>query len=86
MENTSSENTYKILKRSSRGGKWPLQPSDSNLSRVTGSNSQIFGKVSLPLKLSKRISPFNTDFYITSNFKVHADGLLGLTTAHTRFS
>ncbi len=77
-ENILFENAYKFLKRSSRGGKWPFQPSDLNLSGVTGSNLQILGKVSLPLKLSKRISPFHTDFYVTSNFGLPVDGLLGL--------
>ncbi len=32
-----SEDAYKALKRSHRRGKWPLQPSDLNLSGVTGS-------------------------------------------------
>ncbi len=31
-----SDNAYKALKISSRGGKWELQPSDLNLSGVTG--------------------------------------------------
>ncbi len=81
--NVLSEDAYKALKRSSRSGKWPLQVSDLNLSCVTGSNLQILGKVSLPLKLSKRISPLHTDFYITGDFGPPVDGLLGLTTIKT---
>ncbi len=87
--NISSENTYKSLQRSSHDGKWPLQPSDLNLSGVTGSNLQILGKVSLPLKLTKGISHFYTDFYLTSSFgyiqnKHPVDGLLGLTIMKAR--
>ncbi len=81
--NILSCDAYNALKRSSRGCKWKLQPSDLNLSGVTGSNLQILGKVSLPLKLSKRISPFHTDFYVTNNFGPPVDGLLGLTTVKT---
>ncbi len=42
--NILSEDAYKALKRSSRGGKWPLEPSDLNLPGVTGSNLQILGR------------------------------------------
>ncbi len=77
--NILSDYAYKGLKRSSRGNKRLLHPSYLNLSGVTGPNLQILGKVSLPLKLSKRISTSHTDFYVTSNFGFPVDGLLGLT-------
>ncbi|RUM27774.1 MAG: hypothetical protein DSY32_05100, partial [Aquifex sp.] len=77
--NVLSEESYKALKRNSRGGRWILRPSDLNLSGVTGSTLQILGKISLPVRLSKATQPIRTDFYVTSNFKLPSDGLLGLT-------
>ncbi len=81
--NILSEDAYKALKRSFRGSKWPLQPSDLNLSGVTGSNLQILVKVSLPLKLLIRISSFQRDFYLPRKFGLPVDGLLRLTTMKT---
>lgn len=76
--NVLSEESYRALKRHSRGGKWVLRPCDLNLSGVTGSSLQILGKVTLPVRLSRNSRPFRTDFYVTSNFKLPSDGLLGL--------
>ncbi len=49
--NILSDDAYKALKRKSCGSKWPSQPSDLNLSYVTGSSLQILGKVSPSLEL-----------------------------------
>ncbi len=76
--NVISEESYKILKRNSRGGKWILRPSDLNLSGVTGSALKILGKISLPISLSKNTRLVQTDFYVVSNFQLPSDGLLGL--------
>ena len=76
--NVLSEESYRALKRHSRGSKWVLRPCDLNLSGVTGSSLQILGKVTLPVRLSRNSRPFRTDFYVTSNFKLPSDGLLGL--------
>lgn len=76
--NVISEESYKILKRESRGGKWVLRPSDLNLSGVTGSSLHILGIISLPIRLCKNTQPIRTDFYVVSNFKLPSDGLLGL--------
>ncbi len=81
--NILSEDAYKALKKEPSQWQWPLQPNDLNLSGVTGSNIYILGKVSRLVKLAKRISPFHTDYYITSNFGLPVDRLLWLTTMKT---
>ncbi len=76
--NVIFEESYKILKQNSRGGKWMLRPSDLNLSGVTGSALKILGKISLPISLSKNTQPIQSDFYVVSHFKLPSDGLLRL--------
>lgn len=76
--NVISEESYRILKRESRGGKWTLRPSGLNLSGVTGSALNILGIISLPIRLSKSTQPIRTEFFVVSNFKLPSDGLLGL--------
>ena len=76
--NVMSEEAYKALKRNSRGGACVLRPNDMNLAGVTGSRLNILGVVSLPLSLSRHTPLFKADFYVTSDFVLPSDGLLGL--------
>lgn len=76
--NVLSERTYLALKRASRGGRYQLRPSDLNLCGVTADRLNILGLVSLPVSLERNTPVMRLDFYVTSNFSLPSDGLLGL--------
>ncbi len=78
--NVLSADAYAVLKRASRGRRWPLRPSDLNLVGVSSDSIDIKGIVRLPMRLGKRIPVVCEDFYIASNVALPADGLLGLPT------
>ena len=77
--NVLSEESFKALKRSFRGGQWPLRQSDLHLRGVTGSALRILGIVTLPIRLQKGLPVKRIDFFVAANFKLPADGLLGIT-------
>ncbi len=47
---------------------------------MTGSALEILGKVLLTLRPSVKVRPFQATFYVTKNFSLPVDGLLGLNT------
>ncbi len=79
-----SEEAYKVLKRNSRGGACVLRLNDMNLAGVTWSRLNILGIVSLALSLSRNTPLFKADFYVTSDFALPSDGLLGLRTLRSQ--
>ena len=56
----------------------PLRPTDNNLFSVQGSPLQVLGTIVLPLSLAKHVPPFEAEFFVTSDFALNSDGLLGL--------
>ncbi len=77
--NVLSEESFKAVKRSFRGGKWPLRQSDLNVRGVTGSALRILSIVTLPVQMKRGIPIRRMDFYVASNFQLPAGGLLGIT-------
>lgn len=57
-----------------------LFPNDLNVVGVTGPNLQILGKVNLTVQLEEKACPFTTQIYVTTEFALPVDGLLGLET------
>ena len=78
--NALSESSYLALKRTSRGGKYPLLPTDKHLVGVSKVPLNILGIVRLPVCLRKNSKAMRLDFYVISNFSLPSDGLLGLET------
>ena len=76
--NVLSEDSYLALKRASRGGRWPLKPTDTNLLGVSHTPLKILGVVSLPIRLGKNSKVMRMNFYVIQNFSLPSDGLLGL--------
>ena len=76
--NVLSEDSFRAIKRTFRGGRWPLRQSDLNLRGVTGSALSISGMVTLPIRIKRGLPIHYLKFYVTSNFHLPADGLLGL--------
>jgi len=76
--NVLSERAYQLLKRASRGSRWPLRPNDLNLMGVTSEPLDILGIVRLPICLGKGTSIMRLNFYVVSNFSLPTDGLIGL--------
>ena len=75
--NLLSLEAYTALKRASRGGQWPLRPSDLTVSGVSSEPLDIHGIVRLPLRLGKASPALQLDFYVSSTLSVPSDGLLG---------
>ena len=76
--NILSEEAYLALKRASRGGRWPLKPTDINLMGVSHTPLKILGVVCLPIRLGKTTKVMRMDFYVISEFSLPSDGLFGL--------
>ena len=76
--NVLSEEAYLALKRASRGGRWPLKPTDKRLMGISQAPLRILGLVQLPIRLGKCTHVLKLDFYVISNFSLPSDGLLGL--------
>ena len=76
--NVLSEDSYLALKRASRGGRWPLKPTDTNLIAVSQTPLKILGIVSLPIRLCKNSKVMRLEFYVIADFSLPSDGLLGL--------
>ncbi len=68
------------LKCTSRGSRWKLRPNDLNLVGVTSDSLKILGVVRLPVTLGKNTPTMRVDFYVTSQFSLPSDGLLGYNT------
>lgn len=47
---------------------------------VTGSNLRVLGKVHFTIQLKDKLGSFSTEFYVTTNFALPVDVLLGLET------
>jgi len=73
-----SERAYQLLKRATRGSRWPFHPNDLNLMGVTSEPLNILGIVRLPVRLRKGTSTMRLNFYVVSNFSLPSDGLIGL--------
>ena len=56
----------------------PLQPADNSLFNVQGSSLNVLGTVILSLSLTDHLPPFEAKFFVTPDFVLHSDGLLGL--------
>ncbi len=65
-----SENSFRTLRRSFRGGRCTLLPNYLNVVGVSGSSLEILGKILL------KVSPGN----VTPNFALPVDAILGLNT------
>ncbi len=60
------------------GGNWPLQEKDLNVIGVTGTALGVLGRVTLTVSLHKKVCPFRDLFYVSENFALPVDGILGL--------
>ncbi len=78
--NVMSENSFRTLRRSFRGGRCALLPNDLNVVGVSGSNLGILGKVHLKVSPGKKVCDFDYVFYVTPNFALPVDAILGLNT------
>ncbi len=58
--NIISEQSFRELKRSLRGGPCRLLPNDINVGEVTGYNLEILGKVLLTVRPSRKVSGFRS--------------------------
>ena len=76
--NVLSEQAYSALKRTSRGGRWPLKPAAIKLMGVSHIPLKVLGVVTLPVSLGKHDKPMTLDFFVITDFSLPADGLLGL--------
>ena len=72
--------SYHELQRKFPHRKFKWRPSNAELEGVSGTQLSIKGMVTLPLRFSRRGTPFYADFYIVQQFNLPADGLLGLPT------
>ncbi len=75
-----SENSFRTLRRSFRGGHCTLLPNYLNVVQVSGSNLEILGKILLKVSPGKKVCDFRTVFYVTPNFALPVDAILDLTT------
>ena len=78
--NVLSDVSYRELKRKSRGGRYPLLPTDRNLQGVDKIPLEVLGSINLPVSLRGRSKPMELTFYVISRFGLPADGLIGLRT------
>ncbi len=77
--NILSEKPYRLIKRASRGSRWPLRSHDLNLMGVSSEPLYILGVVRFPIILGKGSSRLCLDFYVVPDFSLPSDCLLGLT-------
>ena len=75
--NLMSSDSLRAL-QSKLGCSFPLFQPDVQLSAVNGSDITIVGMVDIPFRLRKRAASKHARFYVTDNFPLPADGLLGL--------
>ncbi len=78
--NIMSEPSFRIIKRSLRGGRYKLLPNDINVVEVTGYNIEILGEVLLTVQPSRKVSAFHGYFYFINKLESPMDALLGLNT------
>ncbi len=71
--NVLSENSFRALRRTFRGGRCMLLPNDLNAVGVSGSNLEILGKIALTVNPGKKACDFCAVFYVTSNFALPVD-------------
>ncbi len=73
-----SERAYSTLKLKFPDLPLELQKSNVTLSSVQGSTLHVIGTITLPISLAPDSSIFNIQFYVTPQFALPSDGLLGL--------
>ena len=73
-----SESAYSILKVKLPNLPLELQHSNVTLSSVQGSPLKVTGTLTLPISLAPSSEVFNIQFYVTPEFALPCDGLLGL--------
>ncbi len=73
-----SENFFRSLRRTFRGGRCTILPNDLNVVGVSGSNLEILGKIALGVNPGKKVCDFRAIFYVTPNFALPVDAILGL--------
>ncbi len=78
--NVLSDRAYQSIRRASLGSRWPLRPNGFVLKSVNNKSLNILGVVRLPMSLGKGTTSLRLNFYITSDFSLHVDRLLELTT------
>ena len=83
LVNVISDNAFRIIKRESRGGRYPLRESDLDLRGVSDEKLAIQGMVNLPLRFGNDLPAVSLKFYVVSGFALPADGLIGLATCRT---
>ncbi len=76
--NVMSENSFRALRRIFRGGRCTLLPNDLNVVGVSGSNLEILGNIVLTVNPGKKVCDFRAVFYVTPNFVLPVDAILGL--------
>ncbi len=75
--NVKSQNYFRAL-RTFRVGRCTIFPNDLNGVVVSGLNLEIIGKIVLRVNPGKKIFDFRTVFYVTPNFALPVDAILGL--------
>ncbi len=73
-----SEHYFRSLSKTFRGGRCALLPNYLNVVGVSGSNLEIRGKTALRVNPGKRVCDFRAIFYVTPNFALPVDAILGL--------
>ncbi len=81
-----SESAYSTLKLKFPDIHIEMQKSNITLSCVQGSNLHVTGTVTLPFSLASYSKDFNIHFYVTQQFALPCDGLLGLNSLIAIFS
>ncbi len=76
--NVISEHSYRFLRRTFRGGRSTLLPNDFNVVGVLGLNIEILRKIALRVNPGKKVCDFRAVFYVTPNFALPVDAILGL--------
>ena len=71
------ESAFTALKTKLPHVQLTVKPSPFPLSSVQGSKLAVLGTVSLPVFLAPDVEPFTIDFFVTSDFAMPCDGLLG---------
>ncbi len=78
--NVISEQSFRELRRSLRGGRCRLLPNDINVVGVTSYDLGILGKVLLTVQPSRMVSGSRIFFFVTNKLALPVDALLGLNT------
>ncbi len=76
--NVMSDTSYRSLRRTFRGGRCTFLPNDLNFVGVSGTNLEIIGKIALRVIPGKKVRDFRATFYVTPNFALPVDAILGL--------